>query len=99
MVLEAGVDAREVEVAVVGNEHPEASVPGEVVPDRAFYDYDSKYDDAEHDTILLDPCAAAPTRRATRFDRLAPRAFLAVDAAGFSRVDFFVEQKQRPRSC
>ena len=43
IVVEAGVDAREIEVSVLGNDRPEASLPGEIVPDREFYDYDSKY--------------------------------------------------------
>ena len=41
--MEAGIEAREIEVSVLGNEEPEASLPGEIMPDREFYDYDSKY--------------------------------------------------------
>lgn len=92
VLLEKGVDAREVEVAVVGNEHPEAaSVVGEVVPDRPFYDYDSKYDDASTTSLLV----PAPLPEAVRDEirGIALRAFLAIDAAGFSRVDFFVLRK------
>lgn len=80
---------REIEVAVLGNELPEASIPGEVRPDREFYDYDSKYS-AESRTELLIP---APLSEATQtaVRELALRAFKAVDGAGFARVDFFLE--------
>jgi D-alanine-D-alanine ligase len=90
VVVERGLDVREIEVAILGNDAPEASVPGEVVPDREFYDYDSKYS-AESRTELhvparLDPPAAEEVRR------LGVAAFRAVDAAGYARVDFFLER-------
>lgn len=89
-VIEEGVDAREIEVAVLGNETAEASVPGEIVPDREFYDYNSKYG-ADSATELLIP---APVDELTTTDirRLAVDAFRAVDACGLARVDFFVER-------
>jgi D-alanine-D-alanine ligase len=90
VVLEAGVDAREVEVGVVGNEHPEASLPGEVVPDRSFYDYDSKYDETSSTRLLIP--APLPPSTSEEIRQIATQAFLAVDGAGFSRVDFFVER-------
>jgi len=89
-VVEKGVDAREIEVSVLGNDQPEASVPGEIVPDRAFYDYDSKYA-ADSRTELLIPAPVDPaTTREIR--RLGVGAFRAVDACGLARVDFFVER-------
>jgi D-alanine-D-alanine ligase len=89
-VLEAAVEgAREVEVAVLGNDDPVASVAGEIVPKgHAFYDYAAKYLD-EHGAELLIP---APLDEATHAEvrRLAVRAFEAADCAGMARVDFFV---------
>ncbi len=89
-VLEAGIDAREIEVSVLGNDAPEASLPGEILPDREFYDYDSKYS-ADSRTELKIP---APVDDATtaRLRQLAIQAFRAVDASGYARVDFFLER-------
>jgi len=88
VVVEKGVDAREIEVSVLGNDDPEASVPGEIVPDREFYDYDSKYS-ANSRTELLIP---APVDHATtqKIRGLGVAAFRAVDACGLARVDVFV---------
>jgi D-alanine-D-alanine ligase len=90
VIVEAGVDAREIEVAILGNDDAEASVPGEIVPDREFYDYDSKYSAASrtelHVPARLDPSTAEEVRR------LGQAAFRAVDAAGLARVDFFLER-------
>ncbi len=90
VVVERGLDVRELEVSVLGNDAPEASVPGEVVPDREFYDYDSKYA-ADSRTGLLIP-APLDTATAQEVRRLGVAAFQAVDAAGFARVDFFLER-------
>jgi D-alanine-D-alanine ligase len=90
VLLEQGVPVREIECSVLGNERPEASVPGEVVPDREFYDYDSKYSAASR-TVLKIP-APLPAAAAEEVRRMAVAAFQAVDAAGFARVDFFVER-------
>ena len=89
-VVEGGVEAREIEVAILGNDAPEASVPGEIVPDREFYDYDSKYS-AESRTELFIP-ARLDVSTADEVRRLGVAAFQAVDAAGFARVDFFLEK-------
>ena len=89
-VVEAAIDGREIEVSVFGNDAPLASLPGEIVPDREFYDYDSKYS-AESRTQLLIPAPLdAQTTREAR--ELAVRAFQALDACGYARVDFFVER-------
>jgi D-alanine-D-alanine ligase len=90
-ILERGIDARELEVSVLGNDAPEASLPGEIVPDREFYDYDSKYS-AESRTRLLIP-APLDAAAAEEIRRLAVAAFRAVDACGYARVDFFLERK------
>jgi D-alanine-D-alanine ligase len=90
-VVEAGIDARELEVSVAGNEEPEASLPGEIVPDREFYDYDSKYS-AESRTELRIP-APLQGRVTAEVRELAVRVFQAVDAAGLGRVDFLMDKK------
>jgi D-alanine-D-alanine ligase len=90
VVVEKGVDAREVEVAVLGNDIPEASVPGEIVPDRDFYDYDSKYSDDSRTELLIPAPLDDETSGEVR--RIGVAAFRAVDACGLARVDVFVER-------
>ena len=90
VVVEKGVLAREVEVAILGNDAPDASVPGEILPDREFYDYDSKYS-ADSRTQLFIPARIEPAI-AEGVRRLGVAAFQAVDAAGLARVDFFLEK-------
>jgi D-alanine-D-alanine ligase len=91
VVVEAGVkDNRELEVSVLGNDEPEASVPGEIVPDREFYDYDSKYS-PESRTQLLIP-APLDAARVAEVRRLGVAAFRAVDACGYARVDFLLDR-------
>jgi len=90
VVLERGHDVREVEVSVLGNDEPAASVPGEIVPDREFYDYDSKYD-AKSRTELHIPARLSPAE-SDAVRALALAAFRAVDCAGYARVDCFVEK-------
>ncbi len=90
VLLEAAIEARELEVSVIGNDRPEASLPGEIIPDREFYDYDSKYS-AESRTELVLPARLEPAHTAEIRD-LALAAFRAVDARGYARVDFFLEK-------
>lgn len=89
LIVEQGVDAREVECSVLGNDEPRASLPGEVRPGRDFYDYEAKY--ADSGTRFLIP-APLPPEAAQRVRELAVAAFRAVDGAGLARVDFFVER-------
>jgi D-alanine-D-alanine ligase len=89
VVERAVAAAREVEVAVLGNDDPEASVPGEVVPDREWYDYDSKYADSETQLIIPAQLSAEAT---VEVRRLAVEAFRAIDAAGMARVDLFASE-------
>jgi D-alanine-D-alanine ligase len=89
VLIERGVDAREIEVAVLGNEDPKASVPGEIVAGREFYDYTDKY--IEDRSSLVIPAKLA-SDRIEEFKRLALAAFRAVGASGFARVDFFLER-------
>jgi D-alanine-D-alanine ligase len=90
VVVEQGVDAREVEVSVLGNDAPEVSVPGEIVPDREFYDYDSKYATDSATDLLIPAPLDEPTAQEIR--DLGVAAFRAVDACGLARVDFFLER-------
>jgi len=89
LLVEQGVDAREIEVSVLGNDDPQASVPGEIVPAREFYDYDAKYVD---DSELLIP-APLDDQTIERARNLALEAFRAVDAAGMARVDLFLQRE------
>jgi len=91
IVVEEGLDAREIELGILGNEEPEASVVGEIIPDREFYDYDSKYS-AESRTELRIPAplSAAEAREARE---LGVRVFQAVDASGYARIDFLMDRK------
>lgn len=88
-LIERGVDAREIEVSIIGNDKPEASVPGEIVAAKDFYDYEDKY--ADNKAELLIP-AKLPKEKSEEIRRLAIAAFKAVGAAGFARVDFFLER-------
>lgn len=91
VVVEAAVpNAREIEVSVLGNDAPEASVPGEIVPSREFYDYAAKYLDDASETIIPAPMTEEQTRDVRR---LAVEAFLAVDGAGMARVDFLLARE------
>ncbi|MGB3135893.1 MAG: D-alanine--D-alanine ligase family protein [Nodosilinea sp.] len=86
IIVEAGVVAREVECAVLGNENPRASVLGEIAFQSDFYDYDTKYTSGQSQHTIP---ANLPEDVSRRIRDMAVTAFLAVDAAGISRVDFF----------
>jgi D-alanine-D-alanine ligase len=90
LLVERAVDARELEVSVLGNDDPQASVVGEVVPAHEFYDYDAKYLDEGSRLLIPAPIEAGV---ADEVRGMALRAFQAVDAAGMARVDFFLERK------
>jgi D-alanine-D-alanine ligase len=91
IVVEAAVpDAREIECAVLGNDEPEASVPGEIIPSREFYDYESKYLDEGSRSVVP---ADLPAKTADEVRRLSIEAFKAVDGAGMSRVDFLLSRR------
>jgi len=87
IVVEEFVDGREMEVAVLGNDDPAASLPGEVVPLSAFYDYEAKYSEG---LARLEIPARLPPETVDRLRELAVRVFKALDCAGLARVDFFV---------
>ncbi len=89
-LVEAAVDAREIECAVLGNDQPRASVLGEIHPSREFYDYDAKYVDG---TSGLDIPAKLEASQAEQIRRLAVAAYRALDLSGFARVDCFVDRR------
>ncbi|MFH1184642.1 MAG: D-alanine--D-alanine ligase family protein [Chloroflexota bacterium] len=90
VLIEHGVaNVREIEVSVLGNDDPRASVPGEILPSREFYSYESKYIDGT--SGLLIPAPISPELTA-RVQELAVLAFRAIDAAGMARVDFFLDK-------
>jgi D-alanine-D-alanine ligase len=86
VLVEQGVVARELEVGVIGNQEPEASVVGEVVPGHEFYDFEAKYLDESSKLVIPAPVASPVSERVRE---LAIRAFQALDCEGFARVDFF----------
>lgn len=89
VIVEEGREVREIEVAVLGNDEPKASLPGEVIPSAEFYDYEAKY--LAGDSELVIP-ANLSAEQAEKVRELAIRAFLAVDCSGLARVDFFVDK-------
>jgi D-alanine-D-alanine ligase len=93
VLVEAASSGREIEVAVLGNEIPEASLPGEIVPDRDFYDYDSKYSSESRTELRIPAELPQPVADAVR--ALSIQAFRALDACGYARVDFFLEASGR----
>ena len=97
MVIEQGVGgkkqkAREIECSVLGNDRPEASIPGEIVPSKEFYDYDAKYLDEGSQLIIPARLSKTETRKV---QQLAIAAFKAVDCSGLARVDFLMDPKTR----
>jgi D-alanine-D-alanine ligase len=91
VIVEGGVDAREIEVAVLGNEEPEVSLPGEILIHKGdFYDYEAKYSVGGMDLAVP---ADLPEETAAELERVAKEAYRAVDAAGMARIDFFVERE------
>jgi D-alanine-D-alanine ligase len=97
IVIEEGVGgkkhkAREIECSVLGNDKPDASVPGEIVPGKEFYDYTAKYLDEGSQLIIPAKLNKAETKK---IKQLAISAFKAVDCSGLARVDFLMEPKNR----
>ena len=89
ILVEKSVTAREIEVAVLGNHDPKASIPGEIVPHREFYDYTAKY--LEDGTQLLIPAELKPAQ-VKKIQSLALEAFRVLELSGMARVDFFLEK-------
>jgi D-alanine-D-alanine ligase len=88
ILVERAAQGREIEVSVLGNDAPEASLPGEIVYSGEWYDYATKYAEGQARVIVPAPISAALT---ARIRDLAIEAFRAIDCAGMARVDFFLE--------
>lgn len=93
ILVEEAIEGREVEVGVIGNEKPLATLPGEITTgeDFEYYDFEAKYSDSSG--TRLDIPADIPTKTANRIKKIAIKAYLACDCSGFARVDFFIEKK------
>jgi len=94
VLIERGVNAREIEVSVLGNEEPRASVLGEIIPSREFYSYEAKYIDDSSNLIIPAPI---PPELAQWVQQLAVQAYRAVDCAGMARVDFLLGKNESQR--
>ncbi|MCG3210629.1 MAG: D-alanine--D-alanine ligase [Anaerolineae bacterium] len=89
LLVEQGVDAREIEVSVLGNDDPIASVPGEIIPSREFYSYAAKYIDESSNLIIPAPLEPA---QVAEIQQLAVTAFKVLDCAGLARCDFLLDK-------
>ena len=89
ILVERGIHAREIEVSVLGNDDPIASVPGEVIPSADFYSYEAKYIDDRSELVIPAPIPFEISQQVRNF---AVRAYRAVDCAGMARVDFLLDK-------
>jgi D-alanine-D-alanine ligase len=89
LVIQQGIEAREIEVSVLGNDDPIASVPGEVIPSREFYDYRAKYIDEDSELVIP---AQLDEQTTQRVRQMAVAAYKALDCAGMARADFLLEK-------
>jgi D-alanine-D-alanine ligase len=96
VLIEEAVIGREIEVAVLGNESPRASVPGEIVPSHEFYDYEDKYVGDGAQLLVPAPLSAAET---SEVQRLAIKIYRTLRSDGMARVDFFYEEGKRGFLC
>jgi len=91
ILVEKGIEhAREIECSVLGNDHPSASVPGEIIPSNEFYDYDAKYVDGKSSAVIP---AKLPRAVVRKIQQYAVESFRVLDCAGMARVDFLVMRK------
>lgn len=93
VIVESLLEGREIEVSVLGNEQPEASVPGEIIPGSDFYSYDAKYIDSGNTRLVIP--ADMPPGVTLEVQKTAIRAFQLLELAGLARADFFVEENGR----
>ncbi|MEA3346351.1 MAG: D-alanine--D-alanine ligase [Chloroflexota bacterium] len=89
LLVEEGLNAREIEVSVLGNDEPITSLPGEVVPCNEFYDYAAKYIDEDSELLIPAPISSELTER---IRKLAVEAYLTLDCAGMARADFLLDR-------
>lgn len=90
VMAEQGINARDLEISVLGNENPRASLPGEICPVESFYSYFAKYQDDRTELVIP---AEISSEIAFRMQKMAVQAYQAIDGAGLSRVDFLVEKE------
>jgi D-alanine-D-alanine ligase len=89
VLVERGVNAREIEISVLGNDDPRASIPGEIIPAADFYSYEAKYHDSNSRLVIP---AKLPSETVEQMRTIAVRAYKAIDCAGMARVDFLLEK-------
>lgn len=89
IIIECGLNAREIEISVLGNSNPIASVPGEIRPAADFYSYAAKYQDDRSELLIPAPI---PTETTEMVQELAVKAYKAIDCAGMARVDFLLDR-------
>ena len=89
ILIEKGVNAREIEISVLGNENPRPSVPGEIRPSDEFYSYNAKYIDGKSELFIPAPISAELSKQV---QELAVRTYKAIDCAGMARVDFLLDR-------
>jgi D-alanine-D-alanine ligase len=89
VLVERGINAREIEVSVLGNDKPMASIPGEIRPEADFYSYEAKYNDSRSELLIPAPI---PHETAEEICKLAVEAYTAIDCAGMARVDFLFDK-------
>lgn len=92
ILIEQFIQAREIECALLGNDSPEAFEPGEIKASHEFYDYDAKYNDPQGATLEITAELDQTTKK--RIQELAKKAYSAIEAKGFARVDFFIDKKK-----
>ena len=90
LIVEPAIRGREIECSVLGNDDPQASVPGEIKPSAEFYSYEAKYIDDTSELLIPAPLTGQQTKEV---QRMAVGAFQAIDCAGLARVDFFLEDE------
>lgn len=90
ILAEKFIDGREIECAVLGNFHASASTPGEIIPSREFYDYESKYMDGDASRVVIP--AEITAEQAALVKKYALQAFRAIDGSGLCRADFFIDK-------
>ena len=93
IVVEEGVFARELEVGIVGNYRPKASIVGEIIPSKEFYDYEAKYFDGGKSKMSIPADISEVLSKEIR--EMAVRAYEAIDGTGFARIDFFLDKENR----
>ena len=91
IIVEEAIDAREIEVGILGNNYPKASSVGEIIHKAEFYDYDAKYNDEDDLKLVIPADLKKETYEEIR--KLGVKAYQAIDGEGFARVDFFIDRK------